>query len=154
MIIDEGFGCIDEMNMAKICEYLPDLSRELDFMLIVSHIDTLNTLITLPLDIDISCIDDSSSIHHGTALDNQHSPIKPQEVRKQKQTKKKISKTVAVSKQSPASPQSHLAIDSSLVDTRTDGTLYCKVCGKDIKDWAKHRNSSAHLRKCPIVAKH
>jgi len=63
MIIDEGFGCLDGPNITKICDYLPELAQGLDFMLIISHIDILQTAIQANLTIERA--DSISRIAHG-----------------------------------------------------------------------------------------
>jgi DNA repair exonuclease SbcCD ATPase subunit len=42
MILDEGFGCLDADNLQNICEHLVDLSMDLSFLVVISHIEQMH----------------------------------------------------------------------------------------------------------------
>jgi len=72
LIIDEGFGCLDDINVHKVCECLPELAREFNFMMIISHTEELNTIVDLPIDIHVAPTGDGksviSSLKHGDSV--------------------------------------------------------------------------------------
>lgn len=168
MIIDEGFGCLDESNMAKVCGYLPELARELNFMLIVSHIDSLNTMLTTPLVIEVGQHGDTlSSLRFGedieafvptataitpapaaasatatttatTAATGAASGINAVAIERAPRKKKVRASQIAV-------------IDPAIVDKRADGTMFCKVCGMDFANWIRHAKTKKHVAR---TAKH
>jgi DNA repair exonuclease SbcCD ATPase subunit len=144
MIIDEGFGCLDEANMTRMSEYLPELARELRFIMIVSHIDSLNTIITMPMPIDFSARGDAggaivSAMRFGArrcaALVGGGDGAARAGV-------------IPVSTKAARAKKVALAYDAAMVDKRADGTLFCKLCGCDFKLWARHIVTKKHARKC------
>ncbi|MCK4967767.1 MAG: hypothetical protein KAS12_01815 [Candidatus Aenigmarchaeota archaeon] len=61
LIIDEGFGCLDETNIANVCHWLssvkstPSNNQGVDFVFIISHIEALQSCIKEPLFIRRTC---------------------------------------------------------------------------------------------------
>lgn len=51
MIIDEGFGCMDESNIDKLPELFTQLSTQFDFLFIISHITNLQNILNNPVNI-------------------------------------------------------------------------------------------------------
>lgn len=49
VMIDEGFGCLDETNLQKCIDFFSELSSEYDFIFIISHIDKLQNMLRNPL---------------------------------------------------------------------------------------------------------
>lgn len=138
MIIDEGFGCLDDANMIRLCEYLPELARELRFMLIVSHIDSLNTMITTPLVIDVNAgANGVSAIHFGKKVVHAVATPSPGVVASQR----------VVARRTKKSERERVVIDPAIVDKRADGTLFCKICGSDFADWIRHARTKKHTKR-------
>lgn len=143
MIIDEGFGCLDCDNTAKLCEKLPELAGKFKFLLIVSHIDALNaqveTLIPITLRGAISEIRLGANIarsdimHHSldAAVQSSRTSVSTQE-------------TARARKVTPKTPNARVEPGDGEVMTRSDGTTYCMVCNKDYKVWSKHITSVRH----------
>ena len=153
MIIDEGFGCLDEANMARICERLPDLACELRFMLIISHIDHLNTLIANPMIIEVDPHGGQrggsiSAIRFGPAM--AHSlPAPRQTGRASDATPHCVRNSASASakerKKHNAAP-AVVAIDPAIVDRRSDGSMFCKICGIDFTVWTRHARTKKHIQ--------
>lgn len=171
MIIDEGFGCLDDANLATVCEHLPELSRELKFMLIVSHIDSLNLTIVTPVPIEIDvhggfCRGSISSLRFGTMSQtmadvlNEHgignTPAKKSASSASSasaadgapKTQKRAHAHAGASKSKTAggSSASVPLYDPAVVDKRTDGTLFCKLCCIDFKIWSRHIKTVKHMQ--------
>jgi len=140
MIIDEGFGCIDEPNLIKVCEHLPDLARELDFTLIVSHTDALNALITMPLVINVppARAGAASTISFGEKIARSIVMVPEHAAR-------------ARAKRATASQSAAELPGPMIVDVRADGTKFCKICNKDVKVWARHAKSVKHMKKMQMM---
>lgn len=49
IIIDEGFGCMDPLNMIKIIDLFAGVASSNKFTFIISHIDEINNMIEYPL---------------------------------------------------------------------------------------------------------
>lgn len=209
MIIDEGFGCLDDINMVRVCEYLPDLARELKFMLVVSHIDSLNTIINVPLIINVDphggiCQGSISSLHFGLedtptlteTLIKCGAGMVPGKIGRPKKTvitgeaaaaaitipdsgtSTTITKdhssgvnaavasaqpvansgSVAPAAAASSAPRKHEKsakkakpagpiLDPAIVDKRADGTLFCKICGIDFKQWVRHARTTKHIQR-------
>lgn len=206
MIIDEGFGCLDDTNMVRICEYLPDLARELKFMLVVSHIDSLNTIINVPLIINVDphggiCQGSISSLHFGledaptltetlikcgagmvpgksgrpkkTILTGEAAaaaitipdPGTLVTITKNSPASSSVTNCVGAAPAAPAASASSSALrkheksakkatpvagpilDPAIVDKRADGTLFCKICGIDFKQWTRHAKTIKHIQR-------
>ncbi len=49
IIIDEGFGCMDSKNIAKLSELFTAITTDFRFTFIISHVDDLQSIITNPL---------------------------------------------------------------------------------------------------------
>ena len=167
IIIDEGFGCIDDVNVAKVCEYLPELAQELDFMIIISHTDALNALITIPIVINTTIKDDGksrvSSLKYGepVAIGAIASVPRPKAPRVPKvkrtsvapeapATSSPVAPTEAPSTSSRVlsepkrAPKTRIKIDDSF-ETRGDGLFFCKLCEKEVKNWRGHVKSAKHV---------
>ena len=153
MIIDEGFGCLDDVNMARVCEYLPELARELSFMLIISHIDSLNTMITTPIIIDInkrgeaqnaiSAITFGDKI--GTTIIARIDDAAPASMERARKTAKKATARTGTGTVASAAEAKVEACDPVIVDKRSDGTQFCKVCMVDFASWARHAKTKKHI---------
>jgi len=49
LIIDEGFGCLDQRNMSRACEYLPTIKRFFEFVMIISHVTQTQCAVEVPI---------------------------------------------------------------------------------------------------------
>ncbi|MFA5177418.1 MAG: metallophosphoesterase [Candidatus Omnitrophota bacterium] len=149
MIIDEGFGCLDCDNTMRLCEKLPELADKFRFLLIVSHIDSLNaqvgTLIPITLRGATSEIQVGANIAHSSMaripLDARASTSCPTPAT-QSVTKHKTSKISGASSTSRA----RVGPTDGESMTRPDGTTFCLVCNKDYTVWAKHIGSVRHKK--------
>ena len=56
LIIDEGFGCLDEDNLHNLIDIIPQFKYDHDFILMISHIDIIKNFIEYPLYININYI--------------------------------------------------------------------------------------------------
>ena len=45
MVIDEGWGCLDNNNIEKIQNFLYNINKYYDFIIIVSHINKLKNIV-------------------------------------------------------------------------------------------------------------
>ncbi len=52
IIIDEGFGCLDEDNMTRFTKLLPSFKTIYSFVLIISHVGMIQSCIETPISID------------------------------------------------------------------------------------------------------
>ena len=66
IMIDEGFGCLDSANLARIGELFAGMRAEYKFIFVISHIDALQSMINYPLYIRTSG-DGSSYINDSSA---------------------------------------------------------------------------------------
>jgi DNA repair exonuclease SbcCD ATPase subunit len=53
LIIDEGFGCLDLINLQSVSKMLDNIKRHFGFILIISHISELQNLSDIKLTIDV-----------------------------------------------------------------------------------------------------
>jgi DNA repair exonuclease SbcCD ATPase subunit len=53
IIIDEGFGCLDEFNLASVQQFLTSICTMFDFVFVISHVDQMHVLLNNPLMINI-----------------------------------------------------------------------------------------------------
>jgi len=144
IIIDEGFGCIDETNMIKVCEYMPELARELEFMLIVSHTDALSALITVPLNIQMGIgAGSTSGLRFGTEI----------EVGVARASDATGAAGSAASAKKPRATDDGGAPNATLAEKCADGSYFCKACAKGFKNWSRHKKSAKHIKRCEGVFK-
>jgi DNA repair exonuclease SbcCD ATPase subunit/predicted phosphodiesterase len=136
MIIDEGFGCLDDENMIQVCKYLPYLKNMFKFVLIISHIDRLKADIEEHL--HITSVDGNSSIEYGE-ITMIPLPIVRKEEKKVERKKKKVMMMVG--------DEGENARNCIRIDIERK-KAYCVACKKEIgigyKD--RHVKSDGHVR--------
>jgi DNA repair exonuclease SbcCD nuclease subunit len=162
MIIDEGFGCLDAENTQKLCSALPELAEKFKFLLIVSHIESLNA--QMGTQIVINLRDGGvSEVKTGAMIDVKEDAASAQPGAKGASAGRRIpsaasamhpetdevstSKPAAAAKRRARTPAPAVTPSSTDISRRADGTMYCLVCNKDFKVWAKHSKSQTHTKK-------
>lgn len=62
LIIDEGFSCADERNISKMYSFLGEIKKKFKFMILITHLDTLQGVIEAPINIYVDPLSNLSSI--------------------------------------------------------------------------------------------
>ena len=133
LIVDEGFGCSDMENLTVLRDTLPNLSQCYDFVLIISHVETLKS--TAKHSIIVNVDRKISSVQYGNITYNTTLIEKKEKVEK---SGKELTKVVE-------------ALDDNIVIL--ENTWTCKVCKKEYKHRKnaikKHLESNAHRNLLP-----
>ena len=122
LIIDEGFGCLDAINLGLVTELLHRIKKYFDFILIISHIGELQNLSDIKLAI--------SHVNGISNIKNTETPI----VYKFSGVE---SKSIATNREKPSTltPNTVTSTKSDDLETVTRGNvekIYCKLCKKDL----------------------
>tara|TARA_R110002049_G_scaffold28977_2_gene98653 strand:- start:14499 stop:18056 length:3558 start_codon:yes stop_codon:yes gene_type:complete len=128
LIVDEGFGCSDMENLTVLRDTLPNLAQCYDFVLIISHVETLKSTAKHSIVVDVDR--KISTVKYG---DITYSTTLIEKKEKVEKSGKELSKAVEV-------------LDDNIV--MLENTWTCKVCRKSYKHRKnaikKHLESNSH----------
>lgn len=161
-IIDEGFSCMDQVNISGVQQFLTYIKRYFRFILIISHLDVLQNMVEYPITItnndNMSFISNVDDAERAAIMANQSYGIHPavQHVHRAHD-----SNTTAVHDNSALNTDNANNLTNStdataqLVDTvLKNGKEYisCKYCNVEIQKgyFARHEKSVKHMQ---MVAK-
>ena len=142
MLIDEGFGCLDEINMTCVCERITELARELRYMMIISHRDELRAITDSVVAIAIG--ETSSHIESGAAI---AAPAIDAQAVSADVVAKVRAKADAKAR---AKLSARAPIDDHVFEARAEGAYFCKICESMIKsatNIARHLISKKHIKR-------
>ena len=137
MIIDEGFGCLDQSNLLHVCERLPELAQDLQHMILVSHIEYMRASIDMPVQIKRDADTGASYVRSGSEIVAQSITECASTSAPHAQIKRRTIKISAAT----------VGLDPTIIDRREDGSLYCKICCAEVKVLSRHLKSVKHAKK-------
>lgn len=146
LIIDEGFGCLDTINLGHVAQMLHGIKKYFDFILIISHIGELQNLSDIKLAITQN--DNISAIKNCDT--STEYVIKGYSAPDTRLSSRTVSTSMSDVKKTPPKTES----SSGKLETITrNGTeyFYCKYCKVELQKRpnaeSKHLNSQGHQKR-------